>query len=46
MLLKTRAFIKRYDGQKKWMQFLIENDDLLKKCNTILAKVNADTKKV
>ena len=46
MLLKTRAFIKKYDGQKKWMQFLIENDDLLKKCNTILDKVNADTKKV
>ena len=45
MFIKTSAFIKRYDGQTKWMQFLIENDDLLKKYNTILDKVSADIKK-
>ena len=25
------AYIKRYDSQTKWMYFLIEDDDLLKK---------------
>ena len=34
MLPKTSAYIKSYDGQIKWMYFLIENDDLLK--NVIL----------
>ena len=45
MFIKTSVFIKRYDGQTKWMQFFIENDDLLKKYNTILDKVSADIKK-
>ena len=31
MLPKTSAYIRSYDGQTKWMYFLIENDDLLKK---------------
>ena len=31
MLLKTSAFVKRSDGQTKWMYFLIEDDDLLEK---------------
>ena len=26
---KTIAYIKRYDGQTKWMYFLIEDDDYL-----------------
>ena len=30
MLPKTSAYVKRYDGQTKWMYFLIEEDDLLK----------------
>ena len=30
MLPKTSAYVKSYDGQIKWMYFLIENDDLLK----------------
>ena len=30
MLPKTSAYVKRYDGQNKWMYFLIEEDDLLK----------------
>ena len=45
MLLKTSAYVKRYDGQTKWMYFLIEDDDLLEKYNTILDKVCADIKK-
>ena len=36
---------KRYGGQTKWMYFLIEDDDLLKKYNTIWDKVRADIKK-
>ena len=31
MLPKTSDYIKSYDGQTKWMYFLIEDDDLLKK---------------
>ena len=30
MLPKTSTYVKSYDGQIKWMYFLIENDDLLK----------------
>ena len=35
MLPKTGACRKNYDGQTKWMYFLIEDDDLQKKYNTI-----------
>ena len=45
MLPKTSAYVKGYDGQTKWMYFLIEDDELLQKCNTIWNKVNADVKK-
>ena len=45
MLPKTSAYVKSYDGQTKWMYFLIEDDDLLEKYNTIWDKVNADIKK-
>ena len=45
MLLKTSNYIKSYDGQTKWMYFLIEDDDLLEKYNTIWDKVSADIKK-
>ena len=41
MLPKTNA----YDGQTKWMYFLIEDDDLLEKYNTIWDEVSADIKK-
>ena len=44
MLLKTCAYVKRYDVQTKWMFFLFENDDLLEKYNTIWDKVSADIK--
>ena len=45
MLPKTSAYVKGYDRQTKWMYFLIEDDDLLKKSNTIWDKVSADIKK-
>ena len=35
MLSKTSAYAKGYDGQNKWIWFLIEDDDLLEKYNTI-----------
>ena len=45
MFPKTSAYVKCYDGQTKWMYFLIEDNDLLKKYNTIWYKVSADIKK-
>ena len=45
MLPKTSTYVKGYDGKTKWMYFLIENDDLLKKYNTIWDKVSADIKR-
>ena len=45
MLPKTSAYIKSYDGQTKWMYFLIEDDGLIKKYDTIWDKVNANIKK-
>ena len=44
MLPETSAYVKSYDGQTKWMYFLIEDDDLLEKCKTIWDKVSADIK--
>ena len=44
-LPKTTAYMKSYDGQTKWMYFLIEDDDLLQKYNSIWDKVSADMKK-
>ena len=44
MLPKTSTFVKSYDGQTKWMYFLIEDDDLLEKYETICDKVSADIK--
>ena len=35
MLPKTSAFVKSYDGQTKWIYFLIEDYDLLEKYDTI-----------
>ena len=45
MLSKTSVYVKSYDGQTKWINFLIEDDDLLGKCNTIWEKVSTDIKK-
>ena len=44
MLPKTSIYVKSYDGQTRWIYFLIEDDDLLKKYNTIWDKVSADIK--
>ena len=47
MLPKQRAYVKKYDGETKWMYPLTENDDLLEKYDTIWDKVSADvTKKI
>ena len=35
MVQKTKENVKSYDGQTKWMYFLIEYDNLLEKYNTI-----------
>ena len=45
MLPQTSAYLKSYDGQTKWMYFLIEDDEILEKYNTIWDKVSADIKK-
>ena len=45
MLPKANAYIKSHDEQSKWIYFLIEDDDLLKKYNTIWDKVSVDIKK-
>ena len=45
MLPKTTAYVKCYDEQTKWVYFLIEDDDLLQKYNTVWDKVSADVKK-
>ena len=45
MLPKTNAYVKGYDAQTEWMYFLIEDDKLLEKYNTIWDKISADTKK-
>ena len=42
---KTRAYVKIYNGQTKWMYFLIKDDALLEKYNTIWDKFSADIKK-
>ena len=45
MLPKPKVYATSYDGQNKWMYFLIKDDDLLEKYNTIWDKVSADIKK-
>ena len=45
MLPKTMAYLKSYDELTKWIYFWTEDDDLLKKCNTISNKVISDIKK-
>ena len=51
MLSKTNAYAKHYCDetlsllQTKWMYFLIEGGDLLKKYNSIWDKVSVDIKK-
>ena len=35
MLPKASTYVKSYDGQTKWIYFLLEIDDLFEKYNTI-----------
>ena len=35
MLPKISAYVKSYDWKTKWINFLIEDDDLLEKYDTI-----------
>ena len=42
MLPKTSTHVKSYDGQTKQIYFLIEDDELLEKFNTIWDKASAD----
>ena len=44
MLPKTSEYVKSYDGQTKWMCFLIENDDLLEKYDTFWSRTSTDIK--
>ena len=39
MLCKASAYVKCCDGQTKWMYFMIGEDELLEKYNTIWDKV-------
>ena len=45
ILLKTSAYVKRFDGQTKLMYFLIEDGDLLELYNIIWDKVSTEIKK-
>ena len=45
MLPKISAYVKSYNGQTKWMYFLIEDYDLSEKFNTIWDKICVDVKK-
>ena len=44
MLPLPSAYIKNYDEETNWIYFLIKDDDLLNKYNTIWDKINADAK--
>ena len=46
MLSKTSAYAKGYDGQNKWIWFLIEGDDLLEKYNTVWDSESVCNKKI
>ena len=45
ILPKTSIYVKSYDWQTEWMNFLIKDDDLLEKYNTIWDKVSTNIKK-
>ena len=45
MLPKTSTYIKSYNGQTKWVYFLMKNDDLLEKYNIIWCQVSAGINK-
>ena len=42
---KTSSYVEGYDREIEWMYFLIEDDEVLKKYNTIWDKISADIRK-
>ena len=46
MLPKTVHFFLIYDEKTKWMYFLIEDDELLEKFNTLWDNVSTDIRKM
>ena len=46
MLPKTSTYVKNYDGETKWMYFLIEDDHLLKRYNEIKSAVIWEYKRI
>ena len=45
MFPKTRSYVKKCNGQTRWMCFLIDDIDLSERYNTIWDKVSTDIKK-
>ena len=45
MLPKTSAYVTSYNGETKWMIFLFDDNDLLKKYNDISNKVSNSIEK-
>ena len=45
ILPKTSVYVKRYNGQTKWMYFLIKDNDLLEKYKTVWDKISSNIKK-
>ena len=45
MLPKRSTYVKNYDGETKWMNFFIKDNDLLKRYNDIWKKVSYSIKK-
>ena len=45
ILIKPSVYVKSYDEQTELIYFLIEDDDLLEKYNTIWDQVSAGIKK-
>ena len=44
MLPNTNVYVKDYDEKINWIYFLIKNDNLLNKYNTIWDKISTDAK--
>ena len=45
MLPKASAYVKSYDGETKWINFFIKDDNLLKRYNDIWNKASNSIKK-
>ena len=45
ILLKTSTYVKSYDGETKWIYFLIEDDELLKNYHNVWNKIRNSIEK-